>query len=512
MLGGCGGSFGTAATASCSPASGTTLASTCVTGGATTSGGGYARTGSGAVDSRLASGVTAEFAISTASGVAAAGAAACAVRASSGSGGASGGGLSLYARGIRCVSGPVVLRPNQQASLASPARDQERRQSPAEMPVACISGTGLIGPGGSTPCFASSQSSRRLFGPAGGFGGAGWGGRLLRCAMAQRNGDIAAALASLQQHMQPPLILGPPPGGAPMQQQVLVAAVDELPAGSRTLLHFIQQQCASHAGSEPAAASGPGPGFNSLDQLRMLTSMALQIARGMEHLHAHGQSHGSLSPCAVFVSPAAPGGGEQQPGAKEEEAVPVEGRARSGSSPYSPRSVFHAPVCCKIALAGLVNPMELASHLAIHPGEWGPVSYMAPECFAAGSSGGSPSSSNGTGTGGGGGAGRALSGIASGGVGASPLMRVDVNAYGALIYHMFNGVAPFHQYHPAQVLVGLASGGLQLQWRPQLYGSRRAPVPDAIRSLVIRCMSHTPVARPTFHEIVRILECLAQTI
>ncbi|KAG2440255.1 hypothetical protein HXX76_004367 [Chlamydomonas incerta] len=487
LLGGCGVSK-MGVTASCSPASCTTLASSCVT-GTTASSGGYIRPISGAVDSRLATVVIAESACSIISGAAATATAAGGLISSGGAAGcgglgssssATGGGISIYARGLRCVSGPVVLRPNQPAS---PGRDQ----APAAASVLGQELGVVGGASGGTPCFAS-HSSRGLFGVGGGGGaGGGGGGRLLGCALAQLNSDIAAALASMQQQMQvSPL----------MQGAVLVAAVDELPTGSRTLLQFIQNQC-SHAGPPEPAAAGPG---NPLGHLRLLVSYSLQIARGMEYLHAQGQAHGSLSPCAVYMAPV--GEQQQQQQAAAAAAAAPEGGGL-GSGPASPRGALCPPMCCKIALTGLVNPTERANRLAIHPGEWGPVSYIAPECFSGGGSGGCASAASA--------AGRALSGVGGGGLGTKSLMRVDVNAYGALLYHLFIGVAPFHQYHPAQVLVGLASGGLQLQW-PQPYVGRRPPVPDAIRSLVLRCMAHTPVARPTFHEIVGILECVAQTL
>lgn len=74
---------------------------------------------------------------------------------------------------------------------------------------------------------------------------------------------------------------------------------------------------------------------------------------------------------------------------------------------------------CRLALSGMVNPVEYASRLAYNAAGWGAVSYLAPECFS----------------------------VDAASVSHESLTRMDTHSFGALCYHLFTGAAPYHQYH-----------------------------------------------------------------
>ncbi|PNW78825.1 hypothetical protein CHLRE_09g391356v5 [Chlamydomonas reinhardtii] len=80
------------------------------------------------------------------------------------------------------------------------------------------------------------------------------------------------------------------------------------------------------------------------------------------------------------------------------------------------------------------------------------------------------------------------------GTGGKP---ADVYSYGALLWHMCSGVPPHSQLHPAQILVGLAGGELQLEWP--------ADAEPTLRKIGAACLQHDPAARPSFDRIVRAL-------
>mgnify|MGYP001806782409 CR=1 FL=1 len=73
----------------------------------------------------------------------------------------------------------------------------------------------------------------------------------------------------------------------------------------------------------------------------------------------------------------------------------------------------------------------------------------------------------------------------------------DVYSYGALLWHMCSGVPPHSQLHPAQILVGLAGGELQLEWP--------ADAEPTLRKIGAACLQHDPAARPSFEAIVAAL-------
>ncbi|GLC69026.1 hypothetical protein PLESTF_000771500 [Pleodorina starrii] len=223
-----------------------------------------------------------------------------------------------------------------------------------------------------------------------------------------------------------------------------------------------------------------------------LLTYASEVARGVAALHRCGVHHGSLTPSAVLLVPS-----DQTPAATPPPPPPPSNPSDRRPVP-PPLVVPGAPLStaakpapgvlrCKLALYGLVHPVEHAGRLASNAAGWGALSYLAPECFTA-----DPAT-----------------------VTQEMLTRMDAHAFGALCYHLFVGAAPYHQYHAAQVLVGLTAGGLQLTWPADLppdghrpAGQCRPPVPEPIRQLVSRCLDRNPEARPDFPEIVAILESI----
>ena len=59
---------------------------------------------------------------------------------------------------------------------------------------------------------------------------------------------------------------------------------------------------------------------------------------------------------------------------------------------------------------------------------------------------------------------------------------------------MCSGVPPHSQLHPAQILVGLAGGELQLEWP--------ADAEPTLRKIGAACLQHDPAARPSFDRVV----------
>ncbi|GLI59384.1 hypothetical protein VaNZ11_001250 [Volvox africanus] len=267
--------------------------------------------------------------------------------------------------------------------------------------------------------------------------------------LASQNTDIAAALSYM-----------PLPDG-----QDLVACIDEAPPEMQgNLLQAIL-------------------GFQSRSNMDGLTELfvtyALQVAEAIAALHRLGVHHGCLTPIAVTLVPrerdrmhAIPAAPTVNP-ANRPTDIDLVSAGTASAKPTDPPALR-----CKVALYGLVNPVEYAGRLAYNAAGWGAVSYLAPECFTSNAAT----------------------------VTQNMLARMDVHAFGALCYHLFTGVAPYNQYHAAQVLVGLSAGGLQLSWPPA--DGRRPPVPEPVRQLVGRCLDRSPESRPAFPEIVSILEVL----
>ncbi|KAG2489855.1 hypothetical protein HYH03_011658 [Edaphochlamys debaryana] len=265
--------------------------------------------------------------------------------------------------------------------------------------------------------------------------------------------------------------------------QTLVVAVDELPYG--TLLQAIPHF--------PASMERVGPAVLT----RTVLSYALQVAEALACLHEQGIPHGCLTPACVFLGPSpsfastsAAAGLPPTSFAPRPEAHPSPAVAAHGAGSASPggsRLLEDAGVRsrCVVACWGLVDAREQASQLDFHASAWPLLSYTAPECCA----------------------------LPAPGAAAEPLpleeaKAVGVHAYGALLYHMFTGVPPYSQYHPAQVLVGLSAGGLQLVWPGP--GPRKLPVPAVVRSLVERCLDPCACARPTLPELLQELgACVA---
>lgn len=71
-------------------------------------------------------------------------------------------------------------------------------------------------------------------------------------------------------------------------------------------------------------------------------------------------------------------------------------------------------------------------------------------------------------------------------------------SFGALLLHMAVGTPPHRGLHPAQILVGLLTGDLDLStaaWPEH--------TPPAVRALGVACLQRDPERRPTFDVIVR---------
>ncbi|GIL77404.1 hypothetical protein Vretifemale_6862 [Volvox reticuliferus] len=204
-----------------------------------------------------------------------------------------------------------------------------------------------------------------------------------------------------------------------------------------------------------------------------------KVAEAIAALHHLGVHHGCLTPIAVMLVPREKDGIHAISAAPTANTVdspadlPAVSAGTASAKPTEPPALR-----CKVALYGLVNPVEHASQLAVNAAGWGAVSYLAPECFTSNAAT----------------------------VTQEMLARMDVHAFGALCYHLFTGGAPYNQYHAPQVLVGLSVGGLQLVWPPA--DGRRPPVPEPVRQLVGRCLDRNPESRPAFPEIVSILEGL----
>ncbi|GIL64695.1 hypothetical protein Vafri_18550 [Volvox africanus] len=118
---------------------------------------------------------------------------------------------------------------------------------------------------------------------------------------------------------------------------------------------------------------------------------------------------------------------------------------------------------CKISDFGLSNPTNTGDCRPADTSQWGTLVYMAPEVLT----------------------------------GRGTLKQADVYSFGAILWHMCTGRPPHQDLRPAQILVGLATGDLQLTW------------PDWADPGVVRigkaCMDRDPSKRPQFEEIVRFL-------
>ncbi|GLI59404.1 hypothetical protein VaNZ11_001287 [Volvox africanus] len=118
---------------------------------------------------------------------------------------------------------------------------------------------------------------------------------------------------------------------------------------------------------------------------------------------------------------------------------------------------------CKVSDFGLSNPTNTGDCRPADTSQWGTLVYMAPEVLT----------------------------------GRGTLKQADVYSFGAILWHMCTGRPPHQDLRPAQILVGLATGDLQLTW-PDWADPGVARIGKA-------CMDRDPSKRPQFEEIVRFL-------
>ncbi|GFR52240.1 hypothetical protein Agub_g14774 [Astrephomene gubernaculifera] len=196
----------------------------------------------------------------------------------------------------------------------------------------------------------------------------------------------------------------------------------------------------------PPPASHVGGGGSS--RMAVLLRCALEVAQGMAYLHSLGLAHGDLTPRNVLLRSTA--------------------TSRRGYQ-------------CKISDFGLSHPAATGDSLPADTAKWGTLAYMAPEVLTGRSSC------------------TANDAPSSGSVGScgSSLKAADVYSFGAVLWHMCTGRPPFQELRPAQLLVGLATGELKLEWPPG--------TDPWVARIGTACMHPDPTLRPTFEEVVRML-------
>ncbi|KAG2485953.1 hypothetical protein HYH03_015397 [Edaphochlamys debaryana] len=392
-------------------------------------------------------------------------AAAADARGSCGGAGAGPDGVALLGGGCPLRLLPMV--PSEPPGCGRADRRWRHEASGARLPPRHRNDTGAGGA-------SSGRSGGLCSGPgaAAGGGGAGGGGG---------GGERAGASASAARFLEELAALGAAPG-----KTVTVVVMELCEQG--TLLTYIHRRAAEAAASDPDASSrlsGPGSGplssrgrsllpgiaaghWSRVPQpltpavpapappgegragCRVVASLealrnALEVAQAMAHLHSLDLVHGDLKPANVLLRAA---------------ATDVDTPLGPPECPRASRGYV-----CKVADFGLTNPVESAEGLPRETNGrgWGALAYLAPELVTGGKRG----------------------------------KPADVYSYGALLWHMATGQAPHASLHPAQILVGLASGELALEW-PE--GADRT-----LRKIGAACLAHDPANRPSFERIVRAL-------
>ncbi|KXZ54184.1 hypothetical protein GPECTOR_5g28 [Gonium pectorale] len=203
-------------------------------------------------------------------------------------------------------------------------------------------------------------------------------------------------------------------------------------------------------------SGGPSPAATGSERALEMLRNALEIAQAMVYLHSLDLVHGDLKPGNVLLRAHA----ETQAEAAAAAGATPGGGAPAGSLHQRPRGYV-----CKVADFGLTNPVAATGSLprATNASGWGAISYIAPEVVVDGKHG----------------------------------KPADVYSYGALLWHMVTGRPAFATMHPAQVLVGLASGDLALEMPPG--------VEPTVRKIGAACLARDPERRPTFDRIVAAL-------
>eukprot|EP00198_Chlamydomonas_reinhardtii_P006038 XP_001695374.1 serine/threonine protein kinase 18 [Chlamydomonas reinhardtii] len=245
-----------------------------------------------------------------------------------------------------------------------------------------------------------------------------------------------------------------------------------------TLLTKAQQQ--PYRAVRSAAAAG--------DLLALLRT-ALEVAQGMCHLHSLDIVHGDLKPSNVLLQSNAAsltlngGGGRVLAGLSG-------GAAAAAALAAAERERDARGYTAKVADFGMASKVEGSSHRVVNAaagengGEvpilgaaakergWGSLAYLAPEVPEYG-----------------------------------PTKRSDVWSFGMCLYFMCCGKAPYWHYtslRPAQMLVGIVEGSLELDWPEDTY--------RLLRRLAETCCQHDPAARPPFSRIVPALQRLVRHI
>ncbi|KAG2437198.1 hypothetical protein HXX76_005862 [Chlamydomonas incerta] len=248
-----------------------------------------------------------------------------------------------------------------------------------------------------------------------------------------------------------------------LKQQYPAAAQQLAPAagGGRSLVPRVNAMQARFRGPAAPSAVGGGAGGGGGGEkphqaagaalpagsrggvcTETLLMNALEIAQGMAYLHSLSCVHGDLKPANVLLKSCGVGLGASV-------AAPPGTSTGFGFGGYGSGRGF----TCKISDFGLTNPVAQTSQglgyarnvAAQDSTAWGAVAYLAPE------------------------------------VPAGQLCKAsDVYSYGAVLWHMATGLPPHHQLHPVQLLVGLVSGELQLEWPRHVHPVIRQVAPPPV--------------------------------